>query len=361
MTPKERWLAALRMQPVDRLPYWPKIDGSYPRAQEPPFRDMRADEIHDRIGSDKHQAIGTCCREIRSRTAVEETEDNGTRRTVFRSPHGEAQMIRHFDSPSSSWHPVDFPVKSLEDLRIVTEVYEDTGVLLDHDLLQKARAQAEQIGPHALTTNVIGTSPLMHWVEWLAGVENAHFFLADHRPRVEALFDAMHAVLCKKTELLCAHSPADVLYLMENTSTTLISPDQYRRYCTRHIGEYARRTRAADRILILHMCGHLKALLPDLATIPAQAFEAFTSPTLGDTTLWDGRNACPDKCLVGGTNAVLWTQPADAIIAQLQKDLDALPHHRGLVVTSAGVMPPLCKPETIKQVGHWVKNYPLRS
>jgi len=30
------------------------------------------------------------------------------------------------------------------------------------------------------------------------------------------------------------------------------------------------------------------------------AFEAFTSPTLGNTTLLDGRTACPDKCLIGG-------------------------------------------------------------
>ncbi len=360
MRSKERWLAAIRMQPVDRLPYWPKINGSYPDAQESPFREMRPDEIHDWIGSDKHEAIGNCCLEIRSRTTVEETEAQGTRHTVFRSPHGEAQLIRRYDVSSGSWHPVDFPVKSVNDIRILTEVYTDTDVRLDRDRLEDACAQAKRIGSDALTTNVIGTSPLMHWVEWLAGVENAHFFLADHQPEVETLFDAMHNVLRKKTELLCAHSPADVLYMMENTSTTLISPDQYRRYCAMHIGEYARLTRAADRNLILHMCGHLKALLPDLAGIPAQAFEAFTSPTLGDTSLLDGRTACPDKCLVGGTNAVLWTQPADAIIAQIQTDLDALPHHSGIVVTSAGVMPPLCKPETIKQVGDWVKKYPLR-
>jgi uroporphyrinogen-III decarboxylase len=33
MTPKERWLAAIRMQPVDRLPFWPKINGAYPEIQ----------------------------------------------------------------------------------------------------------------------------------------------------------------------------------------------------------------------------------------------------------------------------------------------------------------------------------------
>jgi hypothetical protein len=82
----------------------------------------------------------------------------------------------------------------------------------------------------------IGESPLMYWIEWMAGIENAHLLLADHETEVETLFDAMHRVLLRKTEIMCENSPADAVYLTENTSTTLISPDQYRRYCARHIG-----------------------------------------------------------------------------------------------------------------------------
>jgi hypothetical protein len=115
------------------------------------------------------------------------------------------------------------------------------------------------------------------------------------------------------------------------------------------------------RHIVLHMCGHLKALLGDLARLPVAAFEAFTTPTVGNTTLLDGRAACPDKCLVGGTNAVLWTRSADEIIDGIRRELDSLPHHRGLVVTSAGVMPPLCQPQTIRTVCEWVKTYPLRT
>ena len=191
-------------------------------------------------------------------------------------------------------------------------------------------------------------------------MEKAHYLLADHREEVEGLFEAIDGVLGRRTALLCEHSPADVLYMVENTSTTLISPGQYRRYCVPTVGRYAEITAAAGRNMVLHMCGHLKALLGDLAGIQAQAFEAFTSPTLGNTTLLDGRTACGDKCLIGGTSAILWTRPADKIIAQIAHDLDELPHHRGIVVTSAGVMPPMCTPETIRQVCQWVKDYPAR-
>jgi len=231
---------------------------------------------------------------------------------------------------------------------------------VDGEALRQAAAKVERIGQEAVVAAGIGTSALMQWVQALAGVEMAHYLLLDHPDEVAALFEAMHRNLRRKTELAAEHTPADILYLVENTSTTLVSPAQYRQYWFPRMHEYAGITRRAGRILVLHMCGHLKALLPELSALPAEAFEAFTSPKVGNTTLLDGQDGCPDKCLIGGTNAALWLEPADGIIAQLERDLAALPHHRGIVITSAGVMPPRCAPETVKAVCDWVKAYPAR-
>ncbi len=359
MTSKERWMAAISMKPVDRLPFWPKLDGAYPQAQVSPFQEMENTEIHEWLGSDQHIGIGSGIREVRKNTSFERTCNDGISRCVYRTPTRELTSQSQFDPGSSSWHPTEFPVKDLEDIEALTEYYEDITLEIDPEELQKAKERYHEIGESAVTTNAIGESPLMHWVEWLAGVENAHFLLMDHQEEVETLFDGLHNHLIQKAKMLCEHSVADVLYMIENTSTTLISPDQYREYCLKHVGEYAEITDAAGRNLILHMCGHLKNILPELSTIKAQAFEAFTSPTLGNTTFLDGRMGCPDKCLIGGTNAMLWTKSAKEIIEEIERDLDELPHHRGIVVTSAGVMPPMCKPETIKEVCEWVKQYPI--
>jgi uroporphyrinogen-III decarboxylase len=360
MTPRERWLAAVRMEPVDRFPFWPKLDTAYPRAQAAPFCGMTATELHEHVGSDNHVGVAGCVREVRLTTSLQ-TGREGNRETVrYQTRHGEMTLVRAFDEASQSWHPRAFPVQSVEDIDLMTAFYDDVTVELDTDSLREAQGQCREIGERAVAANGIGTSPLMDWVQWLAGVENAHYLLNEHSGRVEALFDAMHRVMLRKTEIMVEHSPADLLYLVENTSTTLISPEQYRRLCYPHIMEYAALGHAGGRNVVLHMCGHLQALLPDLATLPVRAFEAFTSPTLGNTTLLDGRTQCPDTCLIGGTNAMLWTHPADAIIAQLKQDLVALPHHRGIVITSAGVMPPLCSPETIRTVCDWVKAFPAR-
>ena len=355
MTSKERWLAALRLQPVDRLPFWPKLGGNYPGTQAAPFRAMALDALHAWIGSDPHGWVGPGVREKRSHTAVRTEAASGRRRTLYETPLGACELLEEFDAPSDSWHPMRFPVQCREDIGRMTAWYDDAAIELDPDGIERARAECARLGAG------IGESPLMHWVEWLAGVEHAHYLLADYPGEVEALFAAMHRVLLRRAELMAAHNPADVCYMVENTSTTLISPEQYDRYCFRHLGEYGRITRAAQRILVLHMCGHLKRLLPRLAQLPVEAFEAFTSPTLGNTSLLDGRTACPGQCLIGGTNAMLWTFPAAEIIRQIERDLDELPHHRGIVVTSAGVMPPRCAPETIRTVCEWVRRYPVRN
>jgi len=360
MTPKERWLATLRLRPVDRLPFWPKFDAAYPRAQVAPFREMGNDGLHAWVGSDRHDWVGTGVKEVRQRTTVESTRAGGITRTVYRTPHGELEGVLRFDDGSQSWHPVAFPVRTIDDVQAMTAIYDDVTVEVDADALRQVAAEVERIGQGAVTAVGIGTSALMQWVQHLAGVEMAQYLLLDHPAQVEALFAAMHRVLRRRAELMAESSPADLLYLVENTSTTLVSPAQYRQYWFPHIHDCAGITWRAGRMLALHMCGHLKALLPELARVPARAFEAFTSPTVGNTTLLDGRTACPDKCLIGGTNAALWLEPAEAIITQIDRDLAALPHHRGLVITSAGVMPPRCAPRTVKAVSDWVRAFPAR-
>lgn len=359
MTPRERWMAAIAMKPVDRLPFWPKLDGAYSRVQAGQFKDMDSQALQAWIGADMHCWIPTCAKEVRKTTSIETINKDGVSRIIYHTPYGDMESVRHFDIASQSWHPMQFPVRTREDIKGMIAIYRDTTIEFNPEAAAKALAEKQRLGERASTNNGIGESPLMEWIEWIAGVEQAQFLLADHPAEVEELFDAMHQVLLQRAALLACQSQADVLYLIENTSTTLISPEQYRKYCLGHITAYGNITRAAGKPLVLHMCGHLKAILPDLAKVPAEAFEAFTSPTVGNTTLLDGRTHCPDKCLIGGTNASLWLRPVDQIIARIKQDLDALPHHRGVVVTSAGIMPPACTPQTIKTVCDWVKNYSL--
>ncbi len=361
MTHKERWLSSIKHQQVDRLVFWPKIfNNAYVANQKAPFNQMTIPELHEWIGSDIQVSLPGYIKTVHKNSTHEVKDEGGVKRVIYSTKYGSIEGQLKYDIASQSWHPIKMAIQNVEDVKIMMEWFLDCEVELDKRKLQEASLFAQRMGERVLIADSIGESPLMEYIEWLAGVENGNYLMYDYSEEVEGLFDAMHQLLKKKAKISAEYSPADVLYFTENTSTTLISVSQFRKYCFRHIEDYARIVKGSKRILCLHMCGYLKDLLPDMNKLEVDAFEAFTSPSLGNTTLKDGRTICPDKCFIGGTNAVLWTKKTDEIIEQLEMDLNELPHHKGIIVSSAGVMPPLCPPETIKEVCEWVKSYKVK-
>lgn len=78
------------------------------------------------------------------------------------------KLVKKFDLDSQSWHPVEFPVKNLHDIEVMTEWFSDCSVELERGQLEEARACVEAIGSQAVTATSIGRSPFKLWVEWLA-------------------------------------------------------------------------------------------------------------------------------------------------------------------------------------------------
>ncbi len=366
MTSRERWEAALTFKPVDRLPFWPKLGGVYLVEQKSRYRNMRheygdAFGLHEFIGSDPRPNIRPCYRDVCNRCSFTSEQRGNDTIMTYTTPHGVMLACNRWDEVAHAVHPIEFPIKSREDILLMTEHFNDIRVELDPEALEEEQKVIKLIGESGMAITGMGESALMRSVEWLAGVENAHYFLYDYQDEMEELFAAIHRVLLAHAAIQAEHGAAPLISLCENTSTTLISPDQYRDYCLPPIKEYAEIIRANGKMMEIHMCGLLFDLLDDLAKIPTTCFEAFTSPPLGNTRLADGRNHCPDICLVGGTNAPLWLKDTRDIIAELEQDLDALPHHRGLVITSAGVMPPGCPPPKIREICQWLRTYPFRN
>ena len=356
MTSRERWLAALKLEDADHIPFWPKLDHAIERYSQVRGNGMTIAQMHEYIGSDRHEWVDSCCRDLRKDTSATLSEQSGERITEYITPVGKLTSVAKYDDASVSWHPVKMPVNTVEELKIMTRWYRDCQVELDAQAKTRNKELIDKADGGAVLATGIGESPLMYFVEWLAGIENAHYLLADCPGEVEELFFEMHRILLKRAEIVAEHCPADMIYLTENTSTRLISPAQYEKYCARHLWDYGTAFERCNRNMVLHMCGHLKDLLPQLAKTKARAFEAFTAPPLGDSTLGDGRAACPDKCLIGGTYAMLWLEEADAIIRFLEGELAKLPHLRGIVLTSGGVMPPMVSVEKIKKVADWIKS-----
>ena len=356
MTPKERFGRALRREEVDRLPFWVKVFGnSYIDFQPDTFRKMRGLELAEYLDLDHYCGSPAPVRCHNDRVAVRTERRNGTRVTLTETPEGTLRGVEGFDEGSHSWHPVEYPVKTREDLLALRHVYEHNRYEVSRELVDRAEEVVELVGDRGIVHTGMGISPLMDLIQHTIGPEGTYFFLSDCPDETDEVIELMHQALLRRLDVIAERAPCDYVVSVENTSTTLLSPQVFEKYCWRHLNDYGKVIKEHGKSHIMHMCGKLKDLLPKIDDLPADVIEAYTSPPIGNTTLADRVNLCPSKAIIGGTDATLWMRPVDEICAHIEQSLDEADGMRGVVLTSAGVMPPAVSIEKIKEVREFAK------
>ena len=163
-----------------------------------------------------------------------------------------------------------------------------------------ARAEAA-IGDDGLYIPTLDPSPVQQLIEMDMGLAGFYYHLQDHRAELESLLDAMHACRMAEYEIVARRSPAPALIPVENTSTTLISPALYRRYSLPQIRDYADIAHRHGKKLILHMCGKLSGLLGELAETGLDGINALTPPPVGDLEFEEALDVLgQDLIILGG-------------------------------------------------------------
>jgi uroporphyrinogen-III decarboxylase len=274
---------------------------------------------------------------------------------VSKTPDGTLAAVDAFDHGSQSWHPAEFPIKSREDIKAARHIFAHNQFQINQAQVPKCLERIAAVGDRGVVFTGMGISPLMNLIQHLIGPMNTHYFMADYPDEMDELISIMHEERMRFLRCLLQDCPYDYIVSVENTSTTLLSPRLFEKYCWRHLNDYGTLMRERGKSHVLHMCGHLKALLPRINELPAIAIEAYTSPTVGNTTLADRARLCPRIAVIGGTNAALWLRPVEEICDEIIKSIRAAGTTRGLVLTSAGVMPPAASIEKIRRVREFAR------
>lgn len=361
MTGKQRWMKVMDGKQTDRLIFWPKIIGnSYMRGQREPFRQMKLLEMYDYIGCDIQLYLPPCFKMEYDGCSYEETVENGVMYRRFCTPLGELVGTLIYDADSDSYAPSQQIIREPEDIDILLYFFKHTKVVFDEEQYKEAKQIYDTLGERGICVSSVCESPLMDFLEWYAGIDNGQYMLFDYQEEVEMLFEQMQRLNCQCMELMCKYSPADILYITENTSTTMISPTQFKDYCHGHLLEYTNIANRYGRRLIFHMCGQIKLILPLLGDIPNTGIEALSSPPIGNTTFKEAREALADRVFIGGTCALTWLKGEDEIKRELNGYLDALPDYHGIVVGTGGIVPPACPPEILKKMTEYIYKLPMK-
>lgn len=355
MSARERWLAFMDAKPVDKLPFWAKTSDSYIAN-----RKKEGDTITMPVPGSPWQWLDDC---ITNQENLWQCDfKDGIRRERFITSSGTAELIYRYDHASASYYPEKHAISTLEDIKIMTEWFSTAKPSLNQERLESvqqsiATIQKEQTG---ITSVLSGASPFLYYVVHLAGVENANLLMMDFPEDVEALLAAGIDYMGLRLKLHLEQMKPDICLFVENMSTMLVSPNQFHDYVLPHIKTLKNICDTHNGRMAMQMPGHISAILDDIAVVDELIIEGICSPPVGDTSLDIMREKCPNTRIAGGTNAALWMKSAESVIEELSKNLDAMPHHRGIAITSSDMIPPATPFDTITKVADFINSYTVK-
>lgn len=317
MTRREANLAVFERRPVEGVFFQPRIEpwlawnkqfGNLP----PRYREMEIRELFDDLGAsmryvDYYTGVAGPLsfgfgKEVEVRSQTSETA--ATR--IVQTPHGDLTW-RSVRTVDDTWREVEFPAKSLDDLRGLQWLLAHSEYRFD---LETFRAGSEFVGDRGVPQFYLPKSPYQALVQSWMKLDDLVYAYHDDRQVVEATMDAIDASYDGLYEqLVAASDEVRIVNLGENLHEQLISPAIFEAH---YLPWYAKRMsqlRAAGIYTHIHVDGYFRHLLPYLSDLPFDGIEALTPAPQGDVTLDEIADATGEKVLLDLIPAVLFMAP----------------------------------------------------
>lgn len=378
MTSRERLMAILnREKKVDRVAWSSLIDG-YFMSSFPPgkdiidiFKEINADVMERNVFtwesnimkwvlpriSDEGSESYIVERYVGDGVSVskeETTDEKGTLLTLKYKTPGYTLTGRFLFTKGSPYisYPIEPLIKTIEDLEAYEYIKKKEKYIPNYSNFIK---EDKRIGDTEIATDIGPESPIQTLITVLIGVEKFYtVFFVDYLDKLISLMDMMHEKNLECYEII-ANSPADVVIDYENTSTTLVSPEIYKRYSLPCINDYADILHERNKIYLTHRCGKLKNLLVFLREGRDDGITEISPAPTGDLNIWDAWEALPNKIVMGGIDPTFLTQWSPEQIKEYVWVI--LMNVRGgerLIIGTADATPKDAKIENLKAVGECI-------
>ncbi len=372
MTTRERILATLRGQPLDRLPWAPRWelwynaarhDGRLPAA----WRGLGLFDCARRLGWGIKGKDAYVYREALEGVEVRTSARGDATLTEMVTPVGtiseerrqtaelaalevQGRIVKPFVTGPEDYGPAIYVV---EHTRVVP-AYED---FLSYDAA---------IGDDGIALAQAGFSPAHRLMRQFTDYEGFYYQLADHPDLVHELLAAL-IELDEEIQEVSAASPAQIVEYDGNYDDQLTPVPIYRRYFLPRFQQFADRLHAAGKYFATHTDGHHEQLLNLIRESGFDIAEAFTSPPMTRVGVASARAAWgPQITIWGGlaSNMLSAFTPDEEFEAHLRQVLrEAAPGDHFILGTGDNVptdaeLPRLLRlTELIEELG----TYPLSS
>ncbi len=313
MTPRERILAALAGQEVDRIPWVPLCSPRYLFSlQEYRSRfspDWRGslwpapsgsweDELKFRvrllrnIGADFMswgeaggiQADTFAMRQVAYEGGIEvmRTREGDRITTLIETPLATLRRVVEWHPDSFTAYTVEHALKEPEDWRVQEYILEHTVLTSD---AQRTEQTVDIIGEDGVAFVGFPGSPVMKWLMDDLTLEQITYALADASPEITSFERKQHEFNLRVCHLL-AQDPGRIFCNMAVLGTAMASPKVVREHYLPYLKEYVDILRAAGKFAICHTSGEPVGAIVDcideLAPIVLYGIRQFDEPNAPD-------------------------------------------------------------------------------
>ncbi len=289
---------------TDRVLWQPRLEtwlGHHRRegTLPPRFRDLSDLEIYDALGCSVRYAACEGIETYEDPDDVERSErrEGGKLYQTVRTHSGQITTV--FDevydgNRLANQRICEFPVKTIEALRVVTDLIERQQFRANRALFA---SKAEEVGQRGEPTIFLSSSGYTELIKNYAGLLDATYLLYDHPAAVEAYLEACDQ---RDDRMIDAalELPCRIFNLGDHATNEFTPPPILEKYLMPRWQRIARRMRENDRFVHTHWDGHSKLMLPYLRDTNLHGVEALTPEPMGDMTLEEIKDAVGDEMVV---------------------------------------------------------------
>jgi uroporphyrinogen-III decarboxylase len=386
MTHRERILKALRAEPVDCLPWVPRLDlwynahrycGTLPEQwREASLLDIVADlgvgfhaiipnfldtddpdEACDRaIGLDhvKNQPY-----RLRFRQTQRIVERDGDRtRVIYKLPQGELSAVLRYDEAMrragiTLLHVEEPVIKSVDDYPVFAALFEDLVVEPDQSRYLEHRAQIGEAGV-AVAFAAAAASPAHHLLKEVVPYDRLYFDLYDHPDVIADMVKAIEPHL-QQVVAACVQSEAEVVLCGANYDLMVTPPPFFEQHIAPWLKQTADTLHAAGKLLLTHTDGENLQLNHFFVECGVDVADSVCPAPMTRLTLADYRRDFGTRPAIWGGLCAVCVLPESMTEEQFETHVDeaiaAVGDGRGIVFSLADTTPPGASLERIRRIG----------
>ncbi len=312
MTNRERILAIIRQESLDRVPFI-MYEGLLP------VDDVSAVLGPERIGlmrwSNVHKVEYPHCR---WESLDYERDGQHWQKNTIHTPKGQIYEERAFEpayhSSSIRKHFVEEP----DAYEILWDYLEDGVVTPDYERYER---DAHDLGDRGLPLVAVERTPYQQlWVQW-TGLDNLGYHFVDCPDRVERTIEILNRRAYQIFEIV-RNSPTPFVDFPDNITAPTIGPERFNRYCVPLYNRLAEMLEDSGRPVFVHMDGDLKALWQQIGECGVGGLDSFSPAPDNDTTVEDAVRLWPEMRLFMNFPSSVHLRSREEIMEETRRILD---------------------------------------